>query len=106
MEVAELVNAAGGLGRGEKVAWWVSPAGLQALHAPLGAAPVRALPQICVVIAGEVTGGGAAGCLLPPSTSLPVKGGEVESLIEAVVLFATIIHCAELHHIAVFNSKV
>ena len=48
----------------------------------------------------------APGCLLPPSTSLPVKGGEVERLIEAVVLFATIIHCAELHHIAVFNIKV
>lgn len=60
MEVAELVDAAGGLGRGEKVAGWVSPAGLQALHAPLGAALVRAPPQISMVVAGEVTGGGAA----------------------------------------------
>lgn len=59
VEVAELVNASGGLGWGEKVAGWVSPAGLQALHAPLGAAPVGALPQIRVVIAREVTGGGA-----------------------------------------------
>ena len=59
VEVAELVNAAGGLGRGEKVAGWVYPAGLEALHAPLGAAPVRALPQIRMVIAREVTGGGA-----------------------------------------------
>lgn len=33
VEVAELVNAAGGLRRGEKVAGWVSPTGLQALHA-------------------------------------------------------------------------
>lgn len=59
MEVAELVDAAGGLGGGKKVAGWVSPTGLQALHAPLGAALVRAPPQISMVIGGEVTCGGA-----------------------------------------------
>lgn len=55
MEVAELVNAAGGLGRGKKMAGWVSPTGLQALHAPLGATLVRAPPQISMVVVGEVT---------------------------------------------------
>lgn len=60
MEVAELVNAAGGLGRGKKMAGWVSPTGLQALHAPLGAALVRAPSQISMVIVGEVTCRGAA----------------------------------------------
>lgn len=59
MEVAKLVDAAGGLGRGKKVAGGVSPTGLQALHAPLGAALVRAPPQISMVIVGEVTGRGA-----------------------------------------------
>lgn len=69
MEVAELVDAAGGLGRGEKVAGWVSPAGLQALHAPLGAALVRAPPQISMVVAGEVTGGGAGVVALGPRSA-------------------------------------
>lgn len=55
MEVAELVNAAGGLGRGKKMTGWVSPTGLQALHAPLGATLVRAPPQISMIIVGEVT---------------------------------------------------
>lgn len=59
MEVAELVNAAGGLGRRKKMARWVSPTGLQALHAPLGAAVVRASPQISMIKVGEVTGRGA-----------------------------------------------
>lgn len=59
MEVAELVDAAGGLGGGKEVAGWVSPTGLQALHAPLGAALVRAPPQISMVIVGEVACRGA-----------------------------------------------
>lgn len=59
MEVAELVNAAAGLGRGKKMAGWVAPSGLQALHAPLGAALVRALPQVSMVIVGKVTCRGA-----------------------------------------------
>lgn len=37
------------------MAGWVSTARLQAFHAPLGAALVRALPQISMVIVGEVT---------------------------------------------------
>lgn len=59
MEVAKLLNAAGRLGRGERVAGRASPAGLQAVRAPLGAAPVGAPPQISMVIAREVPGRGA-----------------------------------------------
>lgn len=38
------------------MAGWVSATGLQAFHAPLGAALVRAPPQISMVVVGEVTG--------------------------------------------------
>jgi xanthine/CO dehydrogenase XdhC/CoxF family maturation factor len=55
MEVAELVDAAGGLGRRKKMTRWVSPTRLQAFHAPLGATVVRAPPQIGIVIVGEIT---------------------------------------------------
>lgn len=37
------------------MAGWVSATRLQAFHTPLGAAPVRAPPQISMVIVGEVT---------------------------------------------------
>lgn len=55
MEVAELVDAAHGLGWRKEMTGWVSAARLQAFHAPLGAALVRAPPQIGMVIVGEVT---------------------------------------------------
>lgn len=55
MEVAELVDAARRLGRRKKMAGWVSATRLQAFHTPLGAAPVRAPPQISMVVVGEVT---------------------------------------------------
>lgn len=37
------------------MARWISATGLQAFHAPLRAAPVRAPPQISMVVVGEVT---------------------------------------------------
>ena len=52
-EVPELVSAAGGLGRGKKMAEWVSPHWAPGSPCPPGSCTVRALPHISMLMVVE-----------------------------------------------------
>lgn len=59
VEVGELVSAVGGLGWGQVTRVVARGGVVQALHAAPGAVLVRTSPQIAMLIAREITGGGA-----------------------------------------------
>lgn len=59
VEVGELVDAVGGFGRGQVTRVVARGGVVQALHAAPGTVLVRTSPQIAMLIAREIAGGGA-----------------------------------------------